>query len=336
LGAILERLKPYELFTAEEFQIAHLYLDEAAIFPEQSPDRGPDDVLRSGLEVLLSGVAGALSNTESPIGGNMPSNLHFDRLVAAIRTRDVETIESQRKHWDEIGRFVESNPESAKEVGLSDDDVSVLILWLGTPPAPRPIPWTEFPKSRLKDDREHRTELVEHLLSSWRDRRILPQLDRALRDFRYREEWMKLARECFERDRLPAPATDEQWDACVRGVLGYSAMITQRLLSQRGRGCAWLKFGFHDGRLVLIGPDESEFPVEGSAAAVSFGGFRGDARWFADAVSLSLPAHPDVLPDVEVAVDRDDCRLIAVVDDHLSRLVGDRLERESREFRIEL
>lgn len=210
----------------------------------------------------------------------------------------------------------------------------VLILWLSTPPAPRPIPWTELPDPRLKADREHRVELIEHLWSAWQRRRILDQLEKTLESFRHRSDWMKLARPCFEKPQMPNPEGAEEWDACRRAVLGYSALIAQRLLAQADRRNAWLQFDCRGDKLLLFGPDESQLRGDALAEAISFSsGINGStADWLANAVSLSLPAHREVLPDIKVTLDRDACRLTAIPDDHFARHLHERLQRERKEF----
>jgi|GEM_PF-6185351 len=334
LGAVLNRLKPHELFTAEEFQVAHSYLEEAATYPEHSPQHGPESVLRSSLETLLGGVARALAGAGEPSGAFMPANKLFEELVAAIKCRDVERIESLREHWDEIGAFVDAHPDLSKHIRLSDEVAAALILWLSTPPAPRPIPWTELPDLKLKADREHGMVLIEHLWLAWQKHRILDQLEKALASFRNRSDWMRLARPCFEKPQMPNPDGAEKWDACRRVVLGYAALIAQRLLSQRDRRNAWLQFDCRGDKLVLFGPDESQLSGDALAEAISFSSGINDsaAHWLADALSLSLPAHREVLPDIAVTLDPDACRLRAVPDDHFTQHVDKRLQRERDEF----
>jgi DNA-directed RNA polymerase specialized sigma24 family protein len=332
LAAILDLLKPHELFPAEEFQVAHSYLEEAATYPENSPERGQESVLRSSLETLLGGVARALAG--SPSGAFMSTDKLFDELVTAIKGRNEERVESLREHWDKIGAFVEVHPDLPKRIRLSDEDAAVLILWLSTPPALRPIPWTELPDPKLKVDRENRVELIRHLWSAWQTGRILGQLEKALASFRHRSEWMRLARPCFENPQMPNTAGAEECDSCLRAVLGYSALIAQRLLAQRNRDDVWLQFDCWGDKLVLFAPDESRLPGDALAEAISFSsGINGPAaHWLADAVSLSLPAHREVLPDIKVTLERDAYRLRAVPDDHFKRHLDERLQRERHEF----
>ena len=133
---------------------------------------------------------------------------------------------------------------------------------------------------------------------------------------------------------MPNPAGAEEWDACLRAVLGYSVLTTQRLLAQRDRHHAWLQFDCRGEKLVLFGPDELQLSSEDLAEAISFSsGINGSAaQWLADALSLSLPAHREVLPDIAVTLDRDACRLTAVPDDYFARHLHERLQRESKEF----
>src|SRR5262249_4368687 len=147
------KLKPLGLFSGDEFEAAQGYLEGRATRPESGTQGGQAsetfDFLRSSLETLLCGVARALAADAATPGGPMPTKELFFELVEAIQKHDTERLDRLQEHWEQIGGYVEKNPDLAQGVRLSSEDQAALILWLSTPPPPRPIPWTELEEPRF-------------------------------------------------------------------------------------------------------------------------------------------------------------------------------------------
>jgi hypothetical protein len=163
------------------------------------------------------------------------------------------------------------------------------------------------------DDRKQQLAVVDQLWLSWASGAILQELEQALDmlpKFVHAQAWLGHAKSWFGSTIVGQEAKDQQVRLDV--VAGYGAFIDQLLLEARPPSPR--------ARIAVLGfaePPELEVsarlrvPLTALAEAIRFrsGVKRERAMRFAYAISLSLPAHSDVLPTIAVEMDNAHCWL---------------------------
>jgi hypothetical protein len=246
--------------------------------------------------------------------------MQFATLVEALKAGDKETAHALRKHWELIVEYVQEHDE---ETGLPPDKQAALILWLSTPPDRAP---TQGPPSFVRQEREGRVAAADQLWHSWAaDGQILRELDTVLSGAAYgrRQEWLENARLCFERGRMEGLVTGRAAETQTRldVLAGYGAALERLLLDERT--------DFAKARVEVFGcakpptlaiPERRAISTEelGKAIASRSRVAPRDAEHLARAISLSLPAHGDVLPTFTAEVGRSRCTLLSTREDPLA------------------
>lgn len=234
----------------------------------------------------------------------------FERLLEAIRSGDQEALEHLRHDWEEIRTYVEQNKPG--KVDLPADKRLALILWLSTPPTPQPTNWnavTDVP-SFVLDTRDEQIAVVEQLWGAWTDKTILEQLEVNLKGFEHAPQWLQHASEWFQTMTTHEEIKDQQTRLDV--VSGYGAFVNQILVEQR---CPLTEaraevLGFERPPALAL-PAGERIPVTDLAEAITFrSGIKQEQSMpLAYAISLSVPAHRDVLPTVDVGINSTNCWL---------------------------
>jgi RNA polymerase sigma factor (sigma-70 family) len=251
----------------------------------------------------------------------------YEQLVRAVNAGNAAELEALRADWQEITQFVREHPQEADRALLPDERRPVLILWLSTPPSPEPIPWADLTgePSFVLDERRERLALVGQLWNAWLDNGIRGSLERVLAEARFerRHDWCRNVDALVDRAHsvLAGRAFADE-DVRLDVVAGYGAAVDQVLLQRGGaRTEASLDvLGFESPPALLL-PDRTRVSCEALGRAIAFRcGRLGDGREPAAAdsfgllaamVSLSLPAHPDVLPLVDVRLNSRHCQLVS-------------------------
>lgn len=216
--------------------------------------------------------------------------------------------------------------ERDENLGFTDElDPEVrlrLILWLSTPPQEAPVKWADLDRRHpAAQAREAQLELILPMWRGWVEGTIQRDLQRPLAVLGRAERaaWLEQAQQFFSGfgAEHPALVQTRSDQARIDVVAGYGALAARLLAEKRAsRQVPRLRLAANAG--VLKGRRSLASAIANSIATRSGLGVEVSGL-LGTAISLSLPAHPEVLPTVAVDVEPSGCWLRSEWSDPLAR-----------------
>jgi hypothetical protein len=268
----------------------------------------------------VSEVAQAGPSSSAPVHSARNA---YSKLVEAIRRSDWAETDALRERWEEIRAFVEATDS---EPELDPEKRAALVIWLSTPPPATPLPWTRESSMPgfVVDERNQQINLLVQLLAAWLEPiegsyGILAQLDAVLEtSFARRKEWVDQARTCFGHPVFHSLVEDlaNHPGRALHALAGYVTVPDQQLASCPDLTKVRFRVLGTDQDLILrLEGAETVTNVSLSTLAQEIGTRANfdqvQSKLLAWGLTLSLPAHADILPRFTAEVDQGDCWLIS-------------------------
>jgi hypothetical protein len=337
------QLRDTRLFSAKELRACQDRLVESRKWEDIATDIGTsrdeaESLVRNVLITLGTALTqcGQAQNTDSgsaEMGAGRirqvdAGRIKFDELLQALREGNERRVDDLSTDWRAIFDFLTEHPDAADGANLSENTRTALILWLSTAPSPDPIRWadlTDVP-SFVLGEREQQVALVNQLWNAWLSNTIEGALKCAFSqaEFKYGAPWCQKTHLLVDHARsvLNRPEFEDE-DARLDVVAGYGAFVDEVLLKFGAPlNEATIEVRAHELHCPLVLPDSTKIPCEGVGRAIAFryGALDEKIRideathpfaLLASVISLSLPAHQEVLPLVSVRLDNQSCRLFS-------------------------
>lgn len=258
----------------------------------------------------------------------------FDRLVDAIDRGDHKLIFALREYWSEIAAYLETDDPQPT---LPSEKQATLILWLSTRPPHHPVQWISATSTAAVESVNQQIAAVDQVWNAWIDwQPLIVALEETLAEDRFPDPhgWCEHARACFEaleNDGHIQSIADPRRRLDV--IAGYGAYVDQLLVGQKlpipESGIEVI--GFSNPSVLRLASG-LQLSMDDMAATIAFrsGVKRRTSVRFAEAITLSLPVHRDVLPNVTIRMERSSYWLVSTRVDPLAVWRELEAERENR------
>lgn len=271
-----------------------------------------------------------------PIETDGPEHQQSRQLISSIDRGDVKKIDELRNDWQVIKEHIQTCPD-CMELGnsLSDEQRSLLILWLCSPPAIPPLEWEKLSDLNFViKERNARLVLVNSL---WKDLvkldNIIFRLNNSLgrMNIAGSRNWKEAAQLWFSKKFGNNPTLLEQTkDEYIRLdiIAGYSVFIDSLLVSQKC-DLAEAKVSLTLEPYLSGSYNLPIFKVANQSVSISnisdYIAFRSgikseDAITFGTAISFLLPAYTDILPEIAIDVSDYGCSFKSIWKNPFSNL----------------